>query len=91
MSFRNRLYRAGQNPKRSWLQFRLGMVIFVVGVLLLIASQRYLVALYWPAVGVVLSGFVVSMRGYWGIFANRFARVLEQRDANQINDPFADD
>ena len=88
---RRLIYQAGQKPQQSWLWFRDGLLIFLIGAGLLYVSGRGISWLYWPGFIVTLLGFALSMRGYWGIFANRFARVLEQRQINQTNDPFADD
>ena len=89
MAFRDVIYRAGQQPAQSWSRFRLGLVIFALGAGVLFASQRYYSLLYWPGFFIVILGFGFAMIGYWGIFANRFARLLDKRSINAAHDPFA--
>jgi hypothetical protein len=86
---RNILIQAGQNPSLSWKRFRMGIVVFVLGAATLYMSQRVNTNLYWPGAFIVVVGFGISMWGYWGIFANRFAHLLYQRQINAANDPFA--
>lgn len=89
MALRDILYAAGQKPALSWSRFRNGLLTFAFGVAVLVASERYFPVLYWPGFFIVVIGFIVAMRGYWGLFANRFARLIEQKAINAKHDPFA--
>lgn len=89
MALRDIIYAAGQQPALSWSRFKNGLLIFALGLGILFASQRYLPLLYWPGFVVVIVGFIIAMQGYWGLFANRFARLLEQKAINSKHDPFA--
>ncbi|WP_240612837.1 hypothetical protein [Alteromonas flava] len=85
------LYRAGQNPVRSWQRFKLGLGVFAFGLVLLIALPATSFVFTLVSMSTLLLGFFFAMWGYWGMFANRFARVIEQRELNRANDPFASD
>ncbi|WP_124748947.1 hypothetical protein [Alteromonas facilis] len=89
-SLKRVLYTAGQNPTRSWARFRLGLALFVFGLLLLLSVAGDYFTLNAVALVILFIGFVFAMWGYWGMFANRFARVIEQREINRANDPFAE-
>lgn len=76
MWLHNLIYRLGSRPKHSWAWFLRGLGLFLLGALLLLTQQ-----LPWLdilALGLILLGFVLAVRGYIGIFANRFAQVLNR-------------
>ena len=83
------LFNAGRDPGLSWKRFKIGMCLFAIGMSGLYFAPNVSLSLYWIGLIVLLSGFGMAMWGYWGIFANRFSRLLYQRQINQVNDPFA--
>jgi hypothetical protein len=89
MALRDIIYTAGQKPALSWSRFKHGLLIFALGTVILLASQHFSELLYWPGFFVVVVGFIVAMRGYWGLFANRFAQLIEQKALNAKRDPYA--
>ena len=75
---KNLLNRLGADPHKSWTRFKTGLMLFIAGSILLFLGARFLIWLQIPAVILMAIGFIIAARGYIGIFANRFARTLNQ-------------
>ena len=72
------IYKLGQNPTKSWAEFKLGLFVFVVGVVLIFAGARFWIWLQIPAILLLAAGFLIAGKGYIGIFSNRFAQTLNR-------------
>lgn len=72
------LHRWGSNPQKSWADFKIGLGIFVLGVVFIYAGLKFWI--YLQILGLILMaiGFVIAAKGYLGIFANRFSQTLNR-------------
>jgi hypothetical protein len=59
----------------SWQRFKIGLAIFVAGVVLLFSISDIHIVLHYVSLAVLLCGFAYSMWGYMGIFLQRFASL----------------
>lgn len=78
MFLRNLIERLGANPQQSWANFKVGLIIFVVGAILLLLGAKYLIWLQIPAVICLAIGLGFAAKGYVGIFASRFYQSFSQ-------------
>jgi thiol:disulfide interchange protein len=74
----NFLNRLGRDPLKSWADFKIGLVIFVVGGCLIFAGLKVGIWLQIPGLVLLAVGFGFAAKGYVGIFANRFASTLNR-------------
>ena len=74
--FKNLLYKLGSDPLKSWADFKIGLVIFVVGVVFIYAGAAFWIWLQIPGIIFLAAGFFFALKGYLGIFANRFSQTL---------------
>jgi drug/metabolite transporter (DMT)-like permease len=81
MLIRNLVYRLGSEPKKSWSTFKLGLIIFVVGAVFILLGAQFTYWLQIPGFILLLVGGLCAIKGYVGIFANRFAKTIERIDA----------
>jgi uncharacterized membrane protein YidH (DUF202 family) len=56
-----------------WQRFKLGLSLFVVGVVLLFTLSTYHPLLNYLSIAVLIIGFAIAMLGYSGIFLQRFS------------------
>lgn len=75
---KNLFFRLGSNPQKSWADFKIGLVVFVLGTALIFAGAAYWIWLQIPGIIVLAVGFLFAAKGYLGIFANRFSQTLNQ-------------
>ncbi|MHC6646993.1 hypothetical protein ACYTPF_10540 [Alteromonas sp. HB246098] len=68
-----------QDPLKSWQRFKIGLSIFVVGVLLLFTLSEFHIALRYLSLLVLFLGFAIAMLGYWGIFIQRFSLIKNKK------------
>lgn len=68
-----------QDVNKSWQRFKIGLAIFVVGVLLLFLTSHIHIALYYLSISVLLVGFAIAMFGYFGIFIQRFSFIKNKK------------
>ncbi|KTF06510.1 conserved hypothetical protein, membrane [marine sediment metagenome] len=68
-----------QDPLKSWQRFKIGLSIFVVGVLLLFTLSEFHIALRYLSLLVLFIGFAIAMLGYWGIFIQRFSLIKNKK------------
>ena len=61
---------ANQTDKR-WAEFKLGLGIFVIGALLILAGARWWMYLQIPAILILFVGFLLAAKGYFGILIYR--------------------
>ncbi|QJR80851.1 hypothetical protein CA267_008690 [Alteromonas pelagimontana] len=64
-----------KDPVTSWNRFKLGLVIFLVGVALLFIAGPIHIGLHFFALAVLLCGFAIAMTGYAGIFLQRITSL----------------
>lgn len=76
--FKNLMHKLGNDPVKSWADFRIGFVIFVVGVALIYAGAAFWMWLQIPAIILLAVGFFFALKGYLGIIANRFSQTLNR-------------
>lgn len=76
--FKHLLYKLGNDPIKSWTDFKIGLVIFVVGMALIYAGAAFWVWLQIPGVICLAIGGFFALKGYLGIFANRFSQTLNR-------------
>ena len=76
--FKNLLYKLGNNPLKSWADFKIGLAVFVVGVVLIYAGAAYWIWLQIPAIIFLAAGVFFALKGYLGIFAHRFLQSLNR-------------
>ena len=67
------------DPYKSWQRFKIGLSIFVVGVLLLFTLSELHDALRYLSLLVLFLGFAIAMLGYWGIFIERFSFMKNKK------------
>mgnify|MGYP006058380537 FL=1 len=68
-----------QDIHKSWQRFKIGLSIFVVGVLLLFTLSELHIALHYLSLIILFIGFTIAMLGYWGIFIQRFSFVKNKK------------
>jgi len=68
-----------QDIHKSWQRFKIGLAIFVVGVLLLFTISDAHFSLHYLSLVVLFVGFVIAMFGYWGIFIQRFSFLKNKK------------
>ena len=76
--FKNLLFKLGSDPVKSWADFRIGLVIFVVGVALIYAGAAFWMWFQIPGIICLAAGIFFALKGYVGIFANRFSQTLNR-------------
>lgn len=74
------VYRAGSHPQRSLKAFFAGIGLFVAGLAGLYANQDPQSWLARLAVVSICIGVPVAAYGYVGIFANRWAQILNRAE-----------
>lgn len=72
------LFKLGSNPAKSWADFKIGLIVFCIGVALILLGASYWVLLQIPGLLILATGFIFAAKGYLGIFANRFSQTLSQ-------------
>lgn len=72
------IYRFGSNDKRSLRWFLAGLLLFVIAGAFI--ALGYYDQYWWQMVGLVIAvpAVLVTLYGYLGILANRFAQVLQK-------------
>ncbi|MDN4502987.1 hypothetical protein QX776_11290 [Alteromonadaceae bacterium BrNp21-10] len=78
MWLRRIIFHLGGNPHRSWRYFIVGALLFSLGIYILLYLNSSLLWLQYLGLGLLGSGLIVAIKGYVGIFANRFAQVLNR-------------
>ena len=76
MNVRYWLYRTGANPQKSLLIFIIGLALFFTGAYLLTSPLYFQLLLRILGYVLVLTGFLIAIRGWVGIFANRIALFI---------------
>lgn len=74
-------YKMGSDPAKSWADFKIGLVIFCLGVVCILLGAKYWVLLQVPGLLILAGGFLFAAKGYLGIFANRFSQTISQLGA----------
>jgi NhaP-type Na+/H+ or K+/H+ antiporter len=67
----NWLQKLANQPDKRWAEFKLGLGIFVLGVILVLAGARWWIWLQIPGVLCLLVGSVIAAKGYLGILFYR--------------------
>ncbi|MFA3790961.1 hypothetical protein AB6T38_07570 [Aliiglaciecola sp. SL4] len=81
---KNWLYKMGSDPHKSWADFKIGLTIFIAGVIAIFAGLKLWIWLQIPGVLMLALGLIFAAKGYLGIFANRFSQTLNRFE--QAND-----
>ncbi|QDG36630.1 hypothetical protein FJN13_18205 [Alteromonas mediterranea] len=68
-----------QDIHKSWQRFKMGLTLFVVGVLLLFTISHLHTTLYYLSLLVLFVGFALAMLGYFGIFIQRFSFLKDKK------------
>ena len=68
-----------QDIHKSWQRFKIGLSIFVVGVLLLFTLSELHITLQYLSLLILFVGFSIAMLGYWGIFIQRFSFIKNKK------------
>ncbi|NOH58614.1 hypothetical protein F0261_11295 [Alteromonas sp. 07-89-2] len=68
-----------QDIHKSWQLFKIGLSIFVVGVLLLFTLSELHITLHYLSLLILFVGFAIAMLGYWGIFIQRFSFMKNKK------------
>ena len=71
----------GNNPQKSWTDFKLGLAFFISGVVGIFAGLQLWIWLQIPGVFLLAVGIFFAAKGYLGIFANRFSQTLSNLNA----------
>ena len=74
------IYRLGSHPRRSLRAFLTGVALFAAGLGLLYLDQRQPGWLANTGIVFIALGLLTAAVGYVGIFANRFAQVLDRAE-----------
>jgi hypothetical protein len=75
------LDKLASDPSKSWANFKVGLGIFVIGVVLILTGSQ---SLYWiqiPGLICIAVGFAFAAKGYAGIFAYRMTSAFNQAKA----------
>ncbi len=83
------IYKWGSQPKRSLKFFLAGLGGFALAALLIGIGYYYHFSFQIAGILIGIPAFLVAIYGYVGLFANRFAQVLDQTGVDKDNDPFA--
>ncbi|GAA6183907.1 MULTISPECIES: hypothetical protein [Aliiglaciecola] len=75
---KNWLYKMGSNPHKSWADFKIGLTVFIAGVICIFGGLKLWIWLQIPGVLLLALGLIFAAKGYLGIFANRFSQTLSQ-------------
>jgi uncharacterized transporter YbjL len=84
--FKALLTRLGNDPQKSWADFKIGLGLFLLAVILILAGARFFYWLQVPGLVCLVIALYYSAKGYVGIFAHRFSRSL-----NALKAPSAED
>ena len=68
-----------QDIHKSWQRFKVGLSIFVVGVLLLFTLSEFHASLHYLSLLILFIGFAIAMLGYFGIFVQRFSFIKNKK------------
>tara|TARA_Y100000296_G_scaffold59742_1_gene69079 strand:- start:502 stop:732 length:231 start_codon:yes stop_codon:yes gene_type:complete len=68
-----------QDVHKSWHRFKIGLSIFVVGVLLLFTLSELHIGFHYLSLLILFIGFAIAMLGYWGIFTQRFSFLKNKK------------
>ncbi len=68
-----------QDIHKSWQRFKIGLSIFVVGVLLLFTLSELHITLHYLSLLILFVGFAIAMLGYWGNFYSAFFVYKKQK------------
>lgn len=68
-----------QDIHKSWQRFKVGLSIFVVGVLLLFTLSELHASLHYLSLLILFIGFAIAMLGYFGIFVQRFSFIKNKK------------
>lgn len=71
---------------KSWRRFKLGLALFVAGVVQLFTLSHLSTFLYYYSIATLLVGFVIAMSGYIGIFMQRFAFLKDKKIPSSFKD-----
>ena len=74
----NWLRALASQPTQRWAEFKLGLGIFVCGVLLILAGARWWVWLQIPGLGCLLVGGLLAAKAYLGILIYRLTLNLKK-------------
>lgn len=80
------VYRLGSNPKLSLRRFFRGLALFVLAVIFIFAGYYQYHTLQVIGIVILVPALFFAAWGYAGIFANRFAQVLNNMEPKN-NDP----
>ena len=67
----NWLQRLANNPNQSWTEFKRGLGIFCLGVVLILLGAKYQALIQIPGLLVLAVGSLYAIKGYLGILAYR--------------------
>ena len=71
---------------KSWQRFKLGLALFVVGVLLLFTISAIHILAYYFSLAILLLGFIIAISGYIGIFIQRFSFLKNKKTPPNFDD-----
>lgn len=80
------VYRLGSHPKLSLRRFFRGLALFVLAVVFIFAGYYLNHNLQIIGIAILMPALFLAAWGYAGIFANRFAQVLNNMKPKN-NDP----
>jgi uncharacterized transporter YbjL len=80
------LARLGNDPQKSWADFKIGLALFALAVILILTGARFFYWLQIPGLVFLIIALYYSAKGYVGICANRLSRSL-----NSLKVPSAED
>jgi hypothetical protein len=69
----NYLQRLANEPTKRWAEFKLGLGIFVLGVMAILAGAKYWIWLQIPGLLLLVIGSVIAGKGYLGILIFRLS------------------
>jgi hypothetical protein len=73
----NWLRRQINNPQQRWAEFKLGLVIFAAGALLIILGSHYWIWFQLPGIFCLTIGMVVAAKGYLGMLLFRLTVAIK--------------
>ncbi|WP_405633284.1 hypothetical protein [Pseudoalteromonas sp. Ld20] len=81
------IYRLGSEPKLSLKRFLRGLALFVLAVIFIALGYYTHFSLQIIGLVILVTAIFFAAWGYVGIFANRFAQVLNNSNLNANDDP----
>lgn len=76
--FKHLIYKLGSDPHKNWSNFKLGLMLFALGALLILTGAKSWMYFQIPGIVLLAIGLLISLRAWLGLLANRFSQTLNR-------------